>query len=581
MDTQMNVNVRNTAIILATMFFPLQSAATLSNGYVLCGAYSAKTTILLDKTGSITYSWNHTTPNGYSVYLLENGNLLRTAQVGSEVPVPAGAGPLQGLIEEVDPRGNVVWSYQLADSVYCTHHDMKTMPNGNIIACAFELKTKEDMKAVGIDTSLLTGGGMGGGGRTMLAEMIFELKPDRSGGGNHEIVWEWHIWDHIIRKEQAPQHPELFSTDISNQVLMQQWVHLNGLDYCPRRDLIVFTSRLFSEVFIIDHSTTTAEAATHSGGTHGKGGDLLYRWGRPGNYLTSYDTVITPERIRIRTNGDTVRTPADTNITKKEHANDWVNVLHCCTFIPEGYPGGGNIMFFHNNSNYSTGVRNVSQVIELALPLDVNGRFIHSAGTPFSPDQPTWIYAPADSFHSPYMSSAIRMPNGNTIAHEASPTYGGGGGMFGSSTNSRLREITPEGNVIWSCYIEVPEDTGEEAMGFMAFNPPKIMYYPDGYKGVDSLRQRTGAFYRPPVRSENHALCIRPTMRFRAGHLVFDDVRGYRLSFYTPQGKVAASLRARTDRVLLPLRRFPAGTYLVGITNDKGAATFERVQILH
>jgi len=35
---------------------------------------------------------------------------------------------------------------------------------------------------------------------------------------------------------------------------------------------------------VIDHSTTTAQAAGHSGGTYGKGGDLLYRWGNPNAY---------------------------------------------------------------------------------------------------------------------------------------------------------------------------------------------------------------------------------------------------------------------------------------------------------
>ncbi len=62
------------------------------------------------------------------------------------------------------------------------------------------------------------------------------------------------------------------------------WLHTNSVDYNEEFDQIVVSVRHFSEIWVIDHSTTTAEAAGHSGGNSGKGGDLLYRWGNPEAY---------------------------------------------------------------------------------------------------------------------------------------------------------------------------------------------------------------------------------------------------------------------------------------------------------
>src|SRR5206468_6099151 len=62
------------------------------------------------------------------------------------------------------------------------------------------------------------------------------------------------------------------------------FMHTNAVAYLPGEDLILFSSPNLCEMFVIDHGTTTAEAATSSGGRRGHGGDLLWRWGNPQNY---------------------------------------------------------------------------------------------------------------------------------------------------------------------------------------------------------------------------------------------------------------------------------------------------------
>jgi hypothetical protein len=46
-------------------------------------------------------------------------------------------------------------------------------------------------------------------------------------------------------------------------------------------DQIMLSYNTFSELNIIDHSTTPEEAKGHTGGRYGKGGDFIYRFGNP------------------------------------------------------------------------------------------------------------------------------------------------------------------------------------------------------------------------------------------------------------------------------------------------------------
>src|SRR5258708_35448465 len=59
------------------------------------------------------------------------------------------------------------------------------------------------------------------------------------------------------------------------------WTHANAVFYNAALDQVLLSVRNFSEFWIIDHGTTTQQAAGHTGGKLGRGGDLLYRYGNP------------------------------------------------------------------------------------------------------------------------------------------------------------------------------------------------------------------------------------------------------------------------------------------------------------
>ena len=181
-------------------------------------------------------------------------------------------GPEQGF-QEITWESSVVWS---AIPEF-NHHDIAPLPNGNVLVIVRDSFTNAEALAEGRDPATLNG--------ELGPLTIIEITPSGT------IVWEWHLWDHLIQDFDSAKanfgvvadHPELVDVNfIAN--LSANWIHMNSIDYNPELDQIVMSTPRLNELWVIDHSTTTAEAAGHTGGTHGKGGDLLYRWGNPDVY---------------------------------------------------------------------------------------------------------------------------------------------------------------------------------------------------------------------------------------------------------------------------------------------------------
>ena len=78
------------------------------NGYTLFNPSGSNTTYLIDNCGYKVFEWESNFKPGLMVYLLENGNLLRTNRMPSSTLSAGGNG---GRIEILDPNSNVLWSY--------------------------------------------------------------------------------------------------------------------------------------------------------------------------------------------------------------------------------------------------------------------------------------------------------------------------------------------------------------------------------------------------------------------------------------------------------------------------------------
>ncbi|MDP6582914.1 MAG: aryl-sulfate sulfotransferase, partial [Vicinamibacterales bacterium] len=196
-------------------------------------------------------------------------------------------------------------------------------------------------------------------GNVLRPDHVIEVQ--QTGPVTGSIVWEWHVWDHLVQDFDAGQanygvvgdHPELVDINFPPGALgpgsMGDWQHTNGIAFNPELDQIVLSAHHFGEAWIIDHSTTTEEAASHAGGASGMGGDLLYRWGNPVAYGHG--------------------TQAD-QMLWGQHDVQW---------IAGGSPGEGHLLVFNNGGGRPGGP--YSSVDEFETPWDAQaGSYLRSPG---------------------------------------------------------------------------------------------------------------------------------------------------------------------------------------------------------
>jgi len=231
---------------------------------------------LLDNYGRIINIWKMEFTPSSAVYLLPNGNLLRGAKTEDSL------GTVGRMIQEIAWDGSLVWAFDFTSDYHTQHHDIEPLSNGNVLLLVNEKYSRDEAIAAGRDSLLLTED-------SVKVEWVAEIMP--TGPTTGDMVWEWHSWDHLIQDYDATasnygvveDHPELIDINFAFNI-SDDWIHANALGCNEELDQIAISSRHFGELWVIDHSTTTAEAATHSGGNSGMGGDILYRWGNPQCY---------------------------------------------------------------------------------------------------------------------------------------------------------------------------------------------------------------------------------------------------------------------------------------------------------
>ncbi|MEL7422078.1 MAG: aryl-sulfate sulfotransferase [Bacteroidota bacterium] len=457
------MNYKLIPIFLATILFTLrgttQTVGTLQNdasslqGYTFFSPFSGTKAWLVDNCGQLINSWDRGTRPGLSAYFLENGLMLRTYKADLEGPFTSASNA--GGIELVDWDNNTVWQYEWNTPTALSHHDAVYMPNGNILMLSWELVYTDELIELGRDPDEIAIEGF------MWSEKIVEIEP--VGSNDINVIWQWEIKDHYIQDFDASkqnygviaEHPELFNINLpdlnsSNSNATRDWNHFNSIDYNESLDQILISVRNSDEIWIIDHSTTTAEAASHEGGLYGRGGDLLYRWGNASAYERG---AVNEQRLF------------------GQHGAHWIR---------DDLTDAGKIMLF-NNGNGRPGP-DFSTAEILVPPQDANGGYIISSPNPFGPEEPEWVYGDqaGEAYYSPFLSNAQRLVNGNTLINSGSP--------------GRIFEIDPDRNTVWQYEIPLFGDAPATQGGNINNNSNFRAYkYPSDYSGFEGVDLTPGA----------------------------------------------------------------------------------------
>lgn len=370
-----NLNPVNLPANAATYF----NKDLVDDNYILVNDAGNNFVYLMNKDAKILHQWNLNGGDlGNDCYLLENGKLLAMVESDDPKILLGGQG---GKVKLLEADGTEYWSFTHSTDDYLIHHDAEMLPNGNILTMTWERYSVENAIEAGYQLEV-----------ELFPDGLIEINPN-----TNEIVWEWKLWNHLIQEVDSSKKNYGIVADNPHLVNINYNLredgdisHGNGIAYDKEKDVIYLSANFYSEIWVIDHSTTKEEAASHTGGNYGKGGDLLYRFGNP----SAYNNTI-GERLFIN--------------------NHFPNLL-------EG-EDKGKMLVFSNGGDTEQSI-----VYELQIPstFDIDNNKDNEP-------QVTWSFNNPD-LYSAKVSGAVKLTNGNILITE---------GDYG------IWEVTRNKEVVW------------------------------------------------------------------------------------------------------------------------------------
>ncbi|WP_375242256.1 aryl-sulfate sulfotransferase [Lacinutrix sp.] len=379
-DDNISSSTTSTEAIELTENIEVYNSNKIDNSITLAVEKATQYAYLIDKQGNKKHEWTFENQLGNDLQILQNGQLLGLFKDDNAAITFGGYG---GIIRLINIDNTIDWEYTISSENEIAHHDVEMLPNGNVLVLVWDKIDEQEAEANGAF-----------GSSNIYPEKLVEINPNTNA-----IVWHWRSWQHIIQDQKSglpnygivADNPQLININF-NPLQNGDIMHANGIDYDSDKDIIYVSVNAYSEIWVIDHSTTITEAASHSGGNYNKGGDLLYRFGNP----LAYDNTF-GEKLFDR--------------------NHFPNLLE------DDVLGKGNMLVYVNGVTEEQSI-----VYELDMPENFNL-------LPNTNNEPNIVWEfRNENLYNGIISGAVRLKNGNTLICE---------GDYG------FWEVTPEKEVVW------------------------------------------------------------------------------------------------------------------------------------
>jgi hypothetical protein len=384
--------------------------------------------ILIDMNGNVMNRWrgldgfpNRMLPGGYVM----GGTGVRNIKYGYQ--------DMLDLVQ-VDWEGNIVWKFEQYQRIKDPHEKARWMARqhhdyqreGNPVG--YYVPGMDPLVDRG-NTLLLCHKNLKNPGiseKTLLDDTIIEVTWDG------KIIWEWICSDHFDEMGFSEEAKNILYRNPNMQSAgggMGDWMHMNSMSLVgPNKWFDDGDERFHPENVIWDGRQTNIIAITDR-----RTGKIVWQLGP--EYSATEE---------LRSLGQ---------IIGQHHAH----------IIPRGLPGEGNILVFDNGGSAGYGTPNPGAPTGLS-----NARRDSSRVIEFNPVtlDIVWQYParrpgfmPMSGFYSSFVSSAQRLPGGNTLI-----TEGGNGRVF---------EVTPEHEIVWE-YLS--PYTGKMLMTNLIYRAYRVPY---------------------------------------------------------------------------------------------------------